>query len=74
VARGLDIGAILGPNAGARGAAGDVKRSCVRLDGLRRSQGVVKEAHNMFTWWQGVLVVILIGLIIFYWQYKKKQY
>ncbi len=24
-------------------------------------------------WWQWVLLVILIALIIFYWQYKKKQ-
>lgn len=26
-----------------------------------------------FTWWQGVLAIVLIVLIVFYWQYKKKQ-
>jgi hypothetical protein len=26
-----------------------------------------------FTWWQGVLLIALIVLIVFYWQYKKKQ-
>jgi|GEM_PF-7039162 len=32
------------------------------------------QISEYFTWWQGILLIILIGLIIFYWQYKKKQY
>ncbi len=28
---------------------------------------------GIFQWWQGILFLILIGLIVFYWQYKKKQ-
>ncbi len=28
---------------------------------------------DYFTWWQGILLIILIALIIFYWQYKKSQ-
>lgn len=30
-------------------------------------------AEGMFTWWQGVLVVVLIALIVVYMQMKKRQ-
>jgi len=30
-------------------------------------------AEGWFTWWQGVLLVLLIALIIVYFQLKKRQ-
>lgn len=29
---------------------------------------------DYFTWWQGILLVALIVLLVFYWQYRKRQY
>jgi hypothetical protein len=30
-------------------------------------------AEGMFTWWQGVLLVVLIALIVVYFQLRKRQ-
>lgn len=34
---------------------------------------LVAEGEGYFSWWQGVLLLVLIALIVFYWQYRKKQ-
>ncbi len=36
-------------------------------------QNLTLAESGYFSWWQGVLLIVLIALIIFYVQYRKKQ-
>jgi hypothetical protein len=59
-----------------RGTARTGSHRVSRIGATDAGAGSDKEIvmGEYFTWWQGILVVILIALIVFYWQYKKKQY
>lgn len=43
------------------------------MDSWMTSAMLAQEGGGLFSWWQGVLLLVLIGLIVFYFQYRKKQ-
>jgi hypothetical protein len=43
------------------------------MNSLLTGSMLAQEGGGMFSWWQGVLLLVLIGLIVFYFQYRKKQ-
>lgn len=34
---------------------------------------ILGAVSDYVSWWQWILLVFLIGLLIFYWQYRKRQ-
>ena len=34
---------------------------------------ILAGAGDYFVWWQGLLLILLVAVIAFYWMYKKRQ-